>query len=151
MTETEPARTPAQKKADSLHRMQNDKDLYISTCDVSGNPCLVVISFYWNGSSLLVSTVETNPTGLNMAATGKARVALGLVRDVTLIETTARLIPENELKAEDADAYIAKLGWDPRKSKGYRFYELVPVWVEAWRELNEHADRVLMRDGNWIV
>lgn len=148
---TEPARPLAQRKIDSLHRLRSDKDLWVASCDSSGSPYLVPLSFFWNEESIFVATVKTNPTAQNIVDTGRARVALGHTRDVTLIEARAKQLENDELKPEYGDAYFAKCGWDPRKAETYRFYLLQPQHIEAWREENEHAERILMDDARWVV
>ncbi|MFC5751262.1 pyridoxamine 5'-phosphate oxidase family protein [Actinomadura rugatobispora] len=139
------------RKSDALRHLTDDKDLWISSGDISGIPTLVPLSFYWEGARLFVATVESNPTARNIVASGRATVGLGHTRDVVLIEAEARPLDPDELPAEAGDAYAAKCGWDPRTSKGYRFFELVPVRIQSWRELNEHADRDLMLEGRWLV
>jgi hypothetical protein len=146
-----PPRTSSQRKADSLYRLKQDKDLLIATGDLQGNPCMVPLSFWWDGSSLFVATVKKNPTAQNLILTKKARVILGNTRDVILIDTNTEILEPQEVSGEQGNAYNTKCGWDPREEKGYRFFRLTPVRIEVWRELNEHSDRELMRDGNWLI
>ncbi|MFD5871078.1 pyridoxamine 5'-phosphate oxidase [Streptomyces sp. NPDC060322] len=148
---TAPPRPLSKRKDDALEHLKNDKDLWVSSAGADGNSCLVPLSFWWSGESVYVATVHTNPTGQNIARTGQARVALGHTRDVVLVETSAALVEKDELPTAYGDAYAEKCGWDPRNSSGYRFYRLDPQRIESWRELNEHADRELMKDGSWLV
>jgi hypothetical protein len=134
-----------------LHRLKHDKDLWAASADFKGIPCLVPLSFWWNGKYLFVATAEKNATARNIVDTGHVRVALGPTRDVVLIDASASLLGRDEFLAEYGDAYVAKCGWDPRESKKYRFFRLEPRRVECWREWNEHADREVMRDGQWLV
>jgi hypothetical protein len=151
MSELPAPRPLAQRKTDSLARLENDKDLWIATGDTTGAPCMVPLSFWWDGYMLYVATAGKNPTSLNIQASGLARVVLGHTRDVTLIDVRARKISNEEATDKCADAYTQKCGWDPRNSKGYFFFELVPVRVEAWRELNEHVPREIMTAGVWTA
>ncbi len=146
----EPARTPKQRKIDTLYRLEYDKDLWIASSNSFGEPYLVPLSFWWNGKSLFVSTVLKNPTAQNILSTGKVRVALGHTRDVIIIGASSRVLESDEIE-ECADAFTKKCGWDPRSSKGYRFFQLDLFRIEVWREENEHADRLLMKDGEWLV
>ncbi len=54
--------------------------------------------------------------------------------------------------AEDvARAYAGQADWDPREeSDSYVFVLLRPTRVQAWREANELAGKLLMRDGVWL-
>jgi Pyridoxamine 5'-phosphate oxidase len=148
---TEFPRSLEQRKSDSLHRLEADKDLWIASCDSAGHPYLVPISFWWSGTHIFVATITTNPTGQNILETGRVRIALGHTRDVVLIDASAKLLSADEVKPEYGDAYAAKLAWDPRESKAYKFFEFEPLRVEAWRTLDEIAGRELMRDGKWLV
>ncbi|MYW04640.1 pyridoxamine 5'-phosphate oxidase family protein [Streptomyces sp. SID3343] len=148
---TEAPRTPEQRKKDALAHLAADKDLWVSTADAKGNPCLVPLSFWWNGTSIFIATVRTNQTGQNIVTTGRARVALGHTRDVVLIEASALLVENDDLATEYSDAYAEKCGWNPRESANYRFYRFDPQRIESWRELNEHEDRELLRAGEWLI
>ncbi|MGW2081920.1 hypothetical protein ACWCOW_34230 [Streptomyces sp. NPDC001939] len=69
-----------------------------------------------------------------------------------MITDAAGALAENaDLPAEYAKAYSVRCGWDPRESKGYRFFRTDPGSIECWRELNEHADRQVLRDGRWLA
>lgn len=148
---TEDPRPLEQRKTDLLSHLVNDKDLWIASGDSAGVPCLVPLSFWWDGSHLFIATVETNPTARNILRSGRVTVALGHTRDVVLVEAGAKILDIEGVPAEVGDSYVVKCGWDPRTTKGYRFFELVPERIQSWRELNEHADRDLMRDGRWLV
>jgi len=147
----EAPRSLEQRKTDSLHRLQADKDLWIASGDSEGQPCLVPVSFLWNGTHILIATRETNPTGRNLIASSRSAVSLGHPRDVVLIEATAKLLRADEVPPAEGDAYAAKCGWDPREDKNYSFFQLQPQQIQAWREFNEHPNRYLMRNGNWLA
>ena len=144
-------RPPAQRKKDAFARLETDIDMWVATGDDQGVPCMVPLSFLWHDERLYFATVPTNPTAHNIVKHGLARAVLGHTRDVVLIDGKATQIGDGRLPEAVGDAYAAKCGWDPRDSKSYEFFELLPAKVEVWRELNEHADRELMRDGTWLV
>jgi hypothetical protein len=149
---TELPRTAEQRKRDVLARLERDVDLWVASADGAGRPYLVPLSFLWDGSSLIVSTLESSPTGRNMAATRRARVGLGPTRDVTVIDVTAEPLARDAVSGELADAFARKAGFDPRmETQPFVYYRLVPRRVQAWREANELAGRELMRDGRWLV
>ncbi|MBT2527090.1 pyridoxamine 5'-phosphate oxidase family protein [Streptomyces sp. ISL-99] len=151
MTTTEPARTREQRKQDVLDRLAKDDDLWVATASPDGEPCLVPLSFVWDRDTLLMCTRRTNPTARNLTPAGEARVSLGHTRDVVLIEGAAEPVEGTELATESADAFTAKLGWDPRDRKPWVYLRVTPRTVKAWREENELAERDLMRDGDWLV
>jgi nitroimidazol reductase NimA-like FMN-containing flavoprotein (pyridoxamine 5'-phosphate oxidase superfamily) len=144
------ARPLAERKSDAFRRLREDKDMWVATSSSEGNPCMVPLSFFWNGEVLYFATITTNPTARNIAQNGVARVVLGHTRDVVLIDGKATPLSREQTPDEIADAYAAKCGWDPRTTKSYGFFEVRPVRVESWRELNEHGDRELMREGHWL-
>jgi pyridoxamine 5'-phosphate oxidase-like protein len=148
----EAPRSPEQRRADTLHRLETDVDVWVSTADPgTGMPYLVPLSFLWDGATVLISTPERSPTSRNLQATGRLRLGLGPTRDVVVIEGTARPLADGELSKGLGDAFAEKTGFDPRELGGYRFFRITPVRVQAWREENELHGRLLMRDGEWLT
>ncbi|MFE3447570.1 pyridoxamine 5'-phosphate oxidase family protein [Nonomuraea sp. NPDC059194] len=147
-----PARALERRIRDTLDRLERDVDAWFATADPDGLPYLVPLSFLWDGQAMLISTARTNPTARFLEATGKVRVALGPTRDVVLIDAEVReVIPAAEIPVEVGDAFAAKAGFDPRKQRGaYPYFRIVPLQVQAWREVNELAERDLMIDGRWL-
>jgi hypothetical protein len=150
--ETAPPRSGEQRRQDVLSRLEHDVDAWVATAHPGdGTPYLVPLSFLWEGEALLVSTPAASPTGRNLVATGRARVALGETRDVVMIQANAVALGPGELDQETGDAFAAHTGFDPRELSGYVYVRLMPRRVQAWREENELAGRELMRDGRWLV
>jgi Pyridoxamine 5'-phosphate oxidase len=150
---TATARTQAQRKFDTLNRLEHDVDAWVSTAGGQGGaPYLVPLSFAWDGTTLLVATPASSPTGRNLRATGKVRLGIGTTRDVVLIEGTVQALAAAELPDEVGDAFAAKTGFDPRRlSNSYLFFRIHPLRIQAWREANELEGRDLMRNGEWLV
>jgi hypothetical protein len=145
-------RSLAQRTADTRRRLENDVDVWVSTASADGVPHLRPLSFAWDGTTVLISTPEASPTGRNLAASGKAILALGPTRDVVMIEGSVEVIPIDELSQEVGDSFAARTEFDPRALKTtYAFYRVTPVEVQAWREVDELSDRTLMRGGAWLA
>lgn len=142
-------RSPQRRKKDALRRLEQDVDVWVATADLTGRPTLVPLAFWWSGTALVIATHRDNPTARNIVAGGQAVAVLGHSRDVVHIDTAAE--PLDDVPPEYGDAFAVKADWDARESAGYRFFRLTPRTVESWRELDEHPDRRLMRDGNWLV
>ncbi|GCB43600.1 pyridoxamine 5'-phosphate oxidase family protein [Streptomyces sp. NL15-2K] len=148
-----PARPAKQRKQDTLHRLEHDEDTWVATADGDGGaPYLVPLSFLWDGSSLLLATPATSPTGRNLRTTGMARLGIGPTRDVVIVEGTVDTLTPAELPEEEADLFAARTGFDPRQlSTPYLYFRVRPRRIQAWREANELDGRELMRDGEWLV
>jgi hypothetical protein len=114
MTTQEPARSREERRRDTLGRLAKDDGAWVATASADGQPCLTPLSFLWDGTSLLMCTRRTNPTARNVTPRGEAVVTLGHTRDVVHVEGPAEVVEGSALAAESADAFAAKLGWDPR-------------------------------------
>ncbi|MFD9406950.1 pyridoxamine 5'-phosphate oxidase family protein [Streptomyces sp. NPDC059989] len=154
MTEqTTPAapRPHEERLKDTLARFERDVDVWVSTADADGVPCLVPLSFLWDGETFLVSTRRTLPTARNLIANGRVRLAFGATRDVVLVEGTATTVESGDLAPAVREAFAAHTGFDPGGfATPYPYFRITPVWIQAWREVNELADRQLMTDGSWL-
>jgi hypothetical protein len=146
-------RTPAERKRDTLRRLDLDVDAWIATADsASGAPYLVPLSFLWDGMTLLISTPTASPTSRNLLTSNRVRLGIGPTRDLVLIEGSAQPVPAGEITDELGDAYAAKTGFDPRELvTPYTWFRIQPERIQAWREANELDGRDLMRYGRWLV
>jgi len=111
----------------------------------------VPLTTAWHDERILLATERTAPTGRNIERCGRARIALGSTRDVVMIDA---VLDRTEPAAEagtPADGYAAQSDWDPREAgPGYVYLVLRPHRIQAWREADELAGRLLMRDGAWL-
>lgn len=149
---TDEPRSRAQRRRDTEVRLARDVDLWVATASADGEPYLVPLSFDWDGESLLVATPADSPTGRNLAATRSVRLGLGDTRDVTMVEGDVEVLEIGALPKDVADRFAARSGFDPRELvTTYRWFRIAPRRVQAWREVNELADRDLMRDGHWLA
>jgi nitroimidazol reductase NimA-like FMN-containing flavoprotein (pyridoxamine 5'-phosphate oxidase superfamily) len=145
-------RGPEQRKREALERLERDNDVWVATAGADGEPCLVPLAFWWDGERVWLSTRDTNPTGRNLCATGRVRLAFGHSRDVVLVHGTARMLTRAELPVEVGDAFAAKDGWDPREDHpSYVFFQVSPQVVQAWGTVREMPGRILMRESEWLV
>ncbi|HZX05141.1 pyridoxamine 5'-phosphate oxidase family protein [Kribbella sp.] len=141
-------RPPAIRKQDTLDRLDRDVDAWIATASLDGTPYLMPLSFLWTDGTLLLSTTRTNPTARNLIANPQVQLTLGEVRDVIHITGTVAL---TDVTATEGAAFAAKSGFDPRPLPNYPFFRVTPTKIQAWREVNELKDRVLMEAGHWLV
>jgi hypothetical protein len=146
----DPARSRAQRRADTLAKLRRDVDLWVASADERGNAYLVPLSYYWDGSALTIATPRSSRTAVNLVRARWARVALGPTRDVVIVEGPVEAIPiGTDPRLEDAHARAT--GFDPRSlAEEYVYLRIAPRSIQAWREANELAGRQLMRDGEWL-
>jgi len=144
-------RTPEERKADTLARLEQDVDLWVASADGAGGAYLVPLSFYWDGAAITIATPRTNRTARNLLRAGWARVGIGETRDVVIVEGAIEERPTGaDPAAEDAHAHAT--GFDPREEpEEYVYLVIAPRTILAWREANELPGRRLMRDGAWLV
>ncbi|TCC01312.1 pyridoxamine 5'-phosphate oxidase family protein [Kribbella soli] len=145
---TAEARPLEVRKQDTLNRLEKDVDAWVSTASLDGTPYLMPLSFLWSDGTLLLSTSRSNPTARNLLANPVVQLTLGEMRDVIHVSGTVSVVEASE--AEGA-AFAAKAGFDPRPLPNYPFFRVTPTKIQAWREVNELKDRVLMDNGTWVV
>jgi hypothetical protein len=136
------------RKQDTLDRLAKDVDAWVSTASPDGTPYLMPLSFLWSDDTLLLSTARTNPTGRNLLANPVVQLTVGEVRDVIHVAGTVEVVEPTDAEGE---AFAVKAGFDPRPLPNYPFFRVTPTRIQAWREVNELKDRVLMDDGVWVV
>jgi hypothetical protein len=147
---TEAPRPRAQRRNDTLAKLEAEVDLWVASTDEAGAAYLLPLSFYWDGSTLTLATPKTSRTGRNLVRAGWARVALGPTRDVVIIEGPIEAIPIGADTSLEG-AYAQAAGWDPREQPDEHLYlRITPKTILAWRESNELAGRALMRGGEWL-
>lgn len=136
---------------DTLARLGADNDCWVATADAEGGAYLVPLSFSFDGSTLLLATLLTNPTGRNLAASGRVRLGIGATRDVVMVEGTVETLLPADVPEAELERFAEHTGFDPRTLKGgWRYFRVTPVAVQAWREANEIPGRELMADGKWL-
>jgi hypothetical protein len=147
-----PPRSAQQRKTDTLDRLKKDVDAWVATADpATGMPYMVPLSFLWESGCLYLSTTASNPTARNMEATGRVRLGIGQTRDVVLIEGSVEVLAISQISTQLGDAFATKTGFDPRTLRSrYLYFRVTPVLIQAWREVNELAERDIMTEGSWM-
>jgi hypothetical protein len=145
-------RDRATRKADLLRALTAPAaDVWVATASPEGAPHLVPLSLAWIDGRAVIALDAASLTTRNVLTSGVARLAVGPTRDVALLDVS---LERSVAVGDDAalgEAYAAQADWDPRGLDGYVYLVLRPTRIQAWRESNELAGRVLMRDGNWTV
>ena len=151
--ERDEPRTKARRKADTLAKLQAAAaDVWVASASGGGMPYLVPLSLAWLDGRAVLALAGSSRTARNIVAQGTARLGVGHTRDVVMIDAVLEdSVPVGRAGAI-GDGYAAQADWDPRDSGGdYVFLVLRPDRIQAWREADEIADRLLMRDGVWLA
>jgi len=147
------ARSGPRRKADVLEKLEaHGADTWVATASAAGSAHLVPLSYSWDGRLVTLAVLPDSPTFRNVETSRKARLGFGPTRDVALIDVELEAsLAVSEADEETASAYAEQSDWDPRAEGGdYRFLRLRPTRIQAWREANELAGKLLMRDGAWL-
>ena len=62
-----PPRPRSQRRRDTERRLSHDVDLWVASASTDGMPHLIPLSFDWDGTAILLSTLRDSPTGRNLA------------------------------------------------------------------------------------
>jgi hypothetical protein len=116
----------------------------------------VPLSLVWDERQVILSVERRSLTARNMAATQRARLALGTTGDVVLIDAVlAAEVGTAEAADSLAETYAGQADWDPRREDsdgaGYVYLCLAPERIQVWRSLAEHSGRTIMRAGQWLA
>ncbi len=139
------------RKADLLAALTAPAaDVWVATASADATPYLVPLSLAWIDERAVIALDAGSPTARNLERSRVARLGAGPTRDVALIDATLERSVGVDDDAQLGQAYAAQADWDPRGVAGYIFLVLRPTRIQAWRESNELAGRLLMRDGEWL-
>jgi hypothetical protein len=147
-------RSREQRKSDTLAKLTEPVlDGWVTTGSAAGGAHMVPLSLHWTGDRLVIAVDPASVTGRNLVETSRARVGLGGTRDVVILDVELdRVHPVAEVPDEIGAGYAGQSDWDPREvATDYVYLVLRPSRIMAWREVNELAERTLMRDGAWLV
>ena len=140
------------RKADLLTALTAPAaDVWVATASADATPYLVPLSLAWIDECAAIALDAASPTARNIGRSRVARLGVGPTRDVALIDATLERSVGVDDDARLGAAYAAQADWDPRGLAGYVFLVLRPTRIQAWRESNELAGRLLMRDGEWLI
>lgn len=147
---TDQVRTRAERRRDTLRRLESDRDVWVATAQ-GDQPHLVPLSLAWDGSRLILATPSDSPTARNAVRSGVVRLALGPTRDVTIIDAVAEVVSCAEADTDVAETYRQRTGWDPRdEGSPHSFVLATPTTARAWRDVPELAGRIILRNGRWL-
>lgn len=125
-------------------------DVWVATASAAGTAHLIPVSLAWVEERVVIAIRRSSITARNLEFSRSARLGVGPTRDVVIIDAILDgVIPVGD-DAGLHTAFLAQADWNPRESRGYCYMVLRPQQIQAWREVEEIADRTLMRDGAWL-
>jgi hypothetical protein len=146
-----PTRSKGERRAHVLRRLESEDKLWIATAAADGSAHLVPFSFIWDGERVSMATAHDNPAACNAARTGRARLALGDIHDIVLIDGEIRVIALEALDDALAERLSRVSAIDARQAPGYVYLQLTPVRIQAWWSAAELAQPTIMREGRWLA
>jgi len=94
-----------------------------------------------------MATATDRPTGRNLATTRAARLELAHTGVVSMTEGEVEVLEIDALPQERGDRFAALTGFGPPAlATPHRWLRSSPRRLQAWREVTELPDRLLMRD-----
>ena len=145
-------RSREERLVDARALLATAVDAWVATASPIGVPHLVPLNVVAIDTDLIVcATPSTTVTTRNIEATGRARLGLGELRDVVMVDAAASTTPWSAAEPRLVERFVSARGWDPL-AEPFTFSMLVlrPVRVQAWRSVEEIVGRELMRDGSWL-
>lgn len=144
-------RNAAERRRDTLARLDAERDLWVSTAHPDHGPHQVPLWFLWDGRAVWMCTGAASATARNVHEEPRVRLSLPDTFDVVLLQGEVEAYPAGDVPTDAADAFTAKFGWDPRTEQGsFLYLRVEPTTVRAWRGEPELRGRVIMRDGAWL-
>ena len=145
-------RSTQQRKAHALEKLEKDADVWVATGDEHGIAHLVPLSLCWHGGKVVVAVESRSRTARNASVSGQARLALGLSRDVVMIDAAATVVPRAGVDPAIVTAYRERTGWEPGAGGGDWVYVLLqPTTIQVWRDVAEITGHTIMRAGAWLT
>lgn len=143
-------RAAARRRADTLDALRSHRDVWVASADEAGAAYMIPLSYLWDGERLIVATPERSRTERNLKRAGWGRVALPSTDDVVIMDGMAAVAPVADAGAF-GDAHAAATGFDPRDEPATCVsIRLIPMRVQARRDVAELRGRTIVRDRRWI-
>jgi Pyridoxamine 5'-phosphate oxidase len=144
-------RNDQERKRDVIAVLEAQGQMWLTTAH-DGRPHAIGVSAWWDGADLVVTTVGTSRTAMNLREARTATLVAGTPDDAVVI--AADLVESMPAAGADqvATGFSTALGWDPREvGDGWDFFRLRPSRIQAFRGYEEIEGREVMRRGRWLA
>lgn len=142
-------RSVEQRKKDVLAALERQGHYWLSTAEVGGRPHVIAVSGLWDGSQMIVTTLDASRTARNMAMNPQVVIAGGDPSDAIVIQAAVIEAAAVEDSPETAEEWKKTMGWTP--DAGWMFFRLRPTRIQAFRGYDEIGGRDVMIRSRWVV
>jgi general stress protein 26 len=139
----------AERRKAALAHLDGGYHLWLATCGAGRRPHLIPVAYVWDGACLTMATFEHSRTVANLRAHPRARVAVGGLNDVVMIDGEVTIVDSADIEHTTAEAY-ARVSFDPRSLPGLVYLRLVPIQIQVWSGFHEFHGRTVMTSGDWL-
>lgn len=144
-------RSPNERKAAALHRLEHDANVWIATANASGTPHLIPLSLAWDGARIIVATPTASPTVRNAGLSGSVKASMDSAADVVLIDGTADIVDRASAGSDLLRLHSERVGWQiPADGDAWSILIITPRVIRVWNSPAEIPNRTIMRHGVWI-
>ena len=144
-------RSVEERKRDVIALLEAQSHMWLTTAH-DGRPHAIGVSAWWDGADLVVTTIGTSRTAVNLREARTATLVAGAPDDAVVI--VADLIESMPAAGAEqvARGFSGAMGWDPREvGEGWDFFRLRPSRIQAFRGYEEIEGREVMRRGRWLA
>ena len=144
-------RSVDERKRDVIAVLEAQSHMWLTTAH-EGRPHAIGVSAWWDGADLVVTTIGTSRTAVNLREARTATLVAGAPDDAVVI--VADLIESMPAAGAEqvARGFSNAMGWDPREvGEGWDFFRLRPSRIQAFRGYEEIEGREVMRRGRWLA
>ena len=144
-------RSVEERKRDVIAVLEAQSHMWLTTAH-EGRPHAIGVSAWWDGVDLVVTTIGTSRTAVNLREARTATLVAGAPDDAVVI--VADLIESMPAAGAEqvATGFSGAMGWDPREvGEGWDFFRLRPSRIQAFRGYEEIEGREVMQRGRWLA
>jgi len=144
-------RNDQERKRDVMAVLEAQSHMWLTTAH-EGRPHAIGVSAWWDGVDLVVTTVGTSRTAMNLRGARVATLVAGTPDDAVVIAADLVESMPAAGAAQVATGFSTAMGWDPREvGDGWDFFRLRPSRIQAFRGYEEIEGREVMRRGRWLA
>ena len=144
-------RSVEERKRDVIAVLEAQSHMWLTTAH-EGRPHAIGVSAWWDGVDLVLTTIGTSRTAVNLREARTATLVAGAPDDAVVI--VADLIESMPAAGAEqlARGFSRAVGWDPREvGEGWDFFRLRPSRIQAFRGYEEIEGREVMQRGRWLA